>query len=130
MVELKLILPIYYTQTFKTKKDKTILCGMNWARNCHFQILNKVKKHYHKLVAEQVHHRKFNKVHIHYDIYVKRKGTDGGNIRSIIEKFALDGLKQAGIIVDDNINYVKSDSANYFIDSNSPRAEILIIETD
>jgi len=125
---MKLILPIYYEQVFKTKKNKTILVNMGWYRNAHYQILNKVKAHYHDLVREQCTNEQFNNPLIQFKIYAKRKGTDGGNIRSVIEKFALDGLVKAGVIPDDTIKYINKDMSEYFYDKNNPRAEIYLTE--
>jgi len=124
---MKLTLPIYYTIVKKTKANKTILVNMTWYRNAHYQISNKVKVHYHELVREQYKGEQFNdKVSVHYKIYVGRKGSDGGNIRSIIEKFVLDGLVNVGAIKNDTIDYVVKDSSEYALDRENPRAEIYI----
>jgi hypothetical protein len=126
---MKIILPIHYEQKFKTKKSKTFLVGLNWYRNAHHRISNVVKIHYHELVAEQVKDKKFKKIRLEYDVYVARNGTDGHNIRSVIEKFFLDGLVDHGSIPDDNTQeYVMRDSTRYFIDKQNPRIEINIIE--
>ncbi len=87
-MELRFTVPIYYTNKFKTKKNKNILIGMNWYRGAHFILSNKIKQYYKTLIP--VTDKKFAQATIHYDIYIKRKGTDGGNIRSVIEKFVLD----------------------------------------
>lgn len=90
---------------------------------------NKVKDHYHKLVASQVGTRKFNKIKLNYKVYVARNGTDGHNIRSVIEKFFLDGLVEMGAIKDDNTqDYVMGDTTSYYLDKENPRIEIEIIE--
>ena len=124
---MKLTLPIYYTIVKKTKANKTILVNMTWYRNAHYQISNKVKAHYHELVREQYKGEQFNdKVSVHYKIYAGRKGSDGGNIRSIIEKFVLDGLVNVGAIKNDTIDYVVKDSSEYALDRKNPRAEIYI----
>jgi len=125
---VKLILPIYYTIVKKTKANKTFLVNMNWYRNAHFQVLNKVKIYYHQLIKEQYDGNTFNKVSVHYKIYAKRRGTDGGNIRSIIEKFALDGLVEVGALPDDSIDYVSEDRSEYFYDKDNPRAEVYLTD--
>jgi len=125
---MKLTLPLYYTIVKKTKANKTFLVNMTWYRNAHYQILNKVKTHYHQLVKEQYDGSTFNKPFIQYKIYAKRRGTDGGNIRSIIEKFVLDGLVEVGALPDDNIDYVSEDRSEYFYDKENPRAEIYLTE--
>ncbi len=127
---MKVTLPIYYTQNYKTKKPRTLLVGLNNYRNWHHSLSNVIKHHYHDLTKEVIGDAKFGTVRIHYDVYAKRNGTDGGNIRSIIEKFFLDGLVEAGSIADDSIKYVKGESSDYFIDPLNPRIEITITEVD
>jgi len=125
---MKIILPIYYQQEFKTKKNKSFLVGLNWYRNAHYMISNKVKHWYHDEVKKQITSEKFGKVRVHYDVYAQRNGTDGPNIRSILEKFVLDGLVQAGVIEDDKIGILLGDSSEYYIDGENPRIEINIKE--
>lgn len=123
----KFTLPIYYTQKFKTKKDKTFLVGLNWYRNAHYMLNNKVKKHYHDLVSEQSGGEKFDKIVVKFKIYAKRRGTDGHNIRSIVEKYFLDGLVENGIIPDDNIDHVLGTASVFYVDKDNPRCEIELI---
>ena len=65
--------------------------------------------------------------HFHYKIYVANKRTDGGNVRSIIEKFFLDALVENKILENDTIDFISKDSSEYFIDKNNPRAEIYLL---
>ena len=113
---IKLTFPIYYVQEFKTKPSKTFLVGLNWYRNAHHMLSNKVKAHYHELVKQQIGDTKFNKVLIDYNVYAGRNGTDGHNIRAVMEKFICDGLVECGALKDDNIEFLKGDSSAYFID--------------
>lgn len=121
-------LPIHYTFTFKTKKPKTILVGMNWYRNAHFLASNKVKAHYHELVDRQLTAKSFRKIRLEYRVFVGRRNTDGHNIRAVIEKFFLDGMVEGSHIKDDSIDYVVGDTSIYGIDKYNPRIEISIIE--
>lgn len=125
---MKITLPIYYEQKFKTKKSKTFLVGLNWYRNAHHNVSNNVKIHYHELTAKAIGSKKFKTIRLIYNVYAGRNGTDGHNIRSVIEKFFMDGLVTCGAIPDDNIAYVLGDTSNYFIDKENPRIEIEIIE--
>lgn len=125
---MKLVFPIYYEQEFKTKKNKTFLVGLNWYRNAHHMISNKVKQYYHDLVAKQITRERYKKVRVHYAIYAQRNGTDGPNIRSVLEKFVLDGLVESGVIEDDKIGILLGDSSDYYIDAENPRIEITINE--
>jgi hypothetical protein len=128
---IKIDLPIYYTIEYKTKKDKTILIGLNWYRNVHYMLNNKVKKYYHNIIKEKLNGTKQfkNKINITYKIYLKRRGSDFHNVRSVVEKYILDGLISAGIIVDDTdeyINIIKTIPMG--VDKNNPRLELLIEE--
>lgn len=121
----KITVPIYYEQEFKTKKNKTILVGMNWYRVAHFHVSNKVKNFYHDLIDSQM-----NGVIIdtpcrpHFSVFLKRKGTDGHNVRSVIEKFVLDGLVECGAIPDDTPEFISSGSWECSYDKENPRCEI------
>jgi len=123
---IKLTFPIYYVQEFKTKPSKTFLVGLNWYRNAHHMLSNKVKAHYHELVLEQVLGRRFGKVKLHYKVYAGRNGTDGHNIRAVMEKFICDGLVECGALEDDSIEFLKGDTSEYFIDKLNPRIEVEI----
>lgn len=127
---MKITLPIYYTIEKKTKKSKTILVALNWYRNAHFQISDKVKKHYHYLTAKEVWDIKFNKIKLKYKVFIKRSWTDYHNVRSILEKFFLDWLVENWNIVDDNENYVLWDLwCEVYKDKDNPRIEIEILES-
>lgn len=116
--------PIYFNQTRK----KTILLGLNWYRNAHFLILNKAKTHIASIVKSDIIGEPIlnGTIHVHFRIYLRRKGTDGGNIRAVIEKFVLDGIKKAGYISEDNADIIVSDSSEYLFDKENPRAEITL----
>ena len=125
---MKLVLPIYYTIKYKSKKDKNILLWMNWLRNAHYMLSNKIKHHYHNLIAEQIKTPLKTPIKLHYKVYIKRKNTDYWNIRSVLEKFVLDWLVENWIIPDDSFDYVKWDITEVFIDKNEPRIEIEILQ--
>ncbi len=101
---------------------------MNWYRNAHFLVSNKIKSHYHELVWQQLTNQRFGKIKLEYKVYVGRKNTDGHNIRAVIEKFFLDALVEGGHIKDDSIDYVLGDTSFYFLDREKPRIEINILE--
>lgn len=128
MKSTSITLPIYYTQVFKTKADKKVLVGMNWYRNAHHNVTNKVKHYYHDLVHKLLAGHHFNRVVISYNVYVSRKNTDGHNIRAVIEKFFLDGMVEGGHITDDSIDFIVGDSSTYNLDKENPRIEIVIQE--
>ena len=127
---MEITLPIYYTQEYKTKEDRKFLVGLNWYRNAHHSSSNQVKHYYHDLVRSIVGSKTFKKIRVHYDVYAGRRGTDGHNIRAVIEKFFMDGLVDCGALEDDNIDFVVGDSSNYYIDKENPRIVINISETE
>lgn len=99
-------LPIYWTQHFKTKNDKTVLVGMNWYRNAHFHAQNAMKKDFHELVHKQLTHTSIESTFkLNLGIYYKNSSCDGANIAALIEKFALDALQEEKVIVNDNVKY-------------------------
>lgn len=122
---MKITVPIYYTQELKTKKDRTILLGLNSYRNMHYRLNNEIKQYYKQMVFDMC----VGKVvqtpcKVKFTVYLKNKSTDGGNVRSFIEKAVLDGFVKAGVIKDDSVGFVVGDSAEYFIDKENPRCEI------
>lgn len=122
---MKYTVPIYYEIEYKTKKNKTILVGLNWYRNCHFHLNNKVKHFYHNLIVEQYDNNPIETpCKPHFAIYLKRKGTDGHNVRSIIEKYVYDALVECGAIPDDTPEYIASGSWECSYDKDNPRCEI------
>lgn len=125
-----IILPIYYTQTFKTKKDKTFLVGLNWERNAHYFIKSEVKRHYHELVADQVTapDKPMQQFKITTTLFYKNPSCDGRNIVPMIEKYLLDALQDCEVLTNDN---VKFDQGGTWLvggqDKLNPRCEIEII---
>ena len=125
-------LPIYYTQEFKTKDNKTFMVGMNWYRNCKvYFLLNQVKKHYHSLVEEQLSDLKIDgQFTLHVRVFYKNTNCDGSNIASLMEKFTLDALQEHGTVVNDNVKFhVGTTWAIGGQDKLNPRVEITIKET-
>ena len=130
---MKFNLPIYYTIHKKKKANKTILVGMNWYRNAHYQILNKVKIDYHHIVWAKTFNstEKFTNYQIHYRLFYKNKQSDLMNIVSVIDKFVNDGLIQAGVVIDDNVGLYRKVTAEVgWQDRDTPRIEVLVEEME
>lgn len=134
MKQVKFSLPIYYVKEFKTKKNTTHLVGSNWFRNIDKFLKNKVKQHYHKLVSEALQGNIIafeGKYSTEYKYCYKSPVSDASNVVSQVEKFALDGLKECGVIVDDSVKYhTQSDGWTVEQDKSNPRLEITIREID
>ena len=73
---MKITLPIYWVQEFKTKKDKKHLVGLNFYRNAHYQILNKVKKYYHDLIKDKNIPEYYETYIINFKVYLKNTASD------------------------------------------------------
>lgn len=128
MIDIEL--PIYWTQHFKTKNDKTCLVGMNWYRNAHFHAQNKMKKDFHELVVKQLDTTQFTgKFSLDIGIYYKNASCDGANIVALIEKFTLDALQENKTVINDNVKYHLGTSWKVLgADKDNPRAIISITE--
>ena len=128
---MTVILPIYYTQEFKTKPNKTSLVGMNLYRNAHHFLQNSMKKHFQDLVIEQLPPvvEVIQQFTVTYKLYYKSPVCDASNIVALIEKFYLDAIKEHGLIIDDNVNYHISSSWQVIAqDKTNPRIEVTIKE--
>lgn len=128
---MTVILPIYYTQEFKTKPNKTSLVGMNLYRNAHYFLQNNMKKHFQDLVIEQLPSvvEVIQQFTVTYKLYYKSPVCDASNIVALIEKFYLDAIKEHGLIIDDNVNYHISSSWQVIAqDKTNPRIEVTIKE--
>ncbi len=123
---MKIILPIHYEITYKKKNPKKILVWLNWYRNAHYHINDKVKKHYHDLIKLQLDDIKLDTITPEYKVYVWNKLTDWPNVRAVIEKYFLDALVENWVIKNDTCDYVIWDSSYYYIDKGYPRIEITI----
>lgn len=128
---MTVILPIYYTQEFKTKANKTSLVGMNLYRNAHHFLQNNMKKYFQDLVIEQLPPvvEVVQQFTVTYKLYYKSPVCDASNVVALIEKFYLDAIKEHGLIVDDNVNYHISSSWRVIAqDKTNPRIEVTIKE--
>lgn len=107
------------------------MLGLNWYVNVNYHTNNAAKIWITGLVGEDLDPKLKGltpPIHVHYKIYLERKGSDGGNVRSVIEKYVLDAFKAHGMIPDDNFEMVVSDSSEYHLDRENSRAEITISE--
>ena len=125
---ISISVPIYWKQT----KKKTVLIGLNWYRNVHHFTNDKAKKFFADLVSDYIDGEPITegKIHVHYKIFLKRKGSDGGNVRSVVEKYILDAIKKAEYILDDHAEIIVTDSSEYHFDKKYPRAEVTLFNKE
>jgi len=128
---LKITVPIYKQFTKGRGLNKKIvntLIGLNWYRNVHYAVNDEVKKEYKESVLKQIkNYKPFDgKVKISFFVYLKSKRIDGGNVRSVIEKYVLDALVESNIIKNDTIEYIVEDKSVYLLDKENPRCVICI----
>jgi hypothetical protein len=128
---MQITVPVYYTQTFKTKKDKTFLVGMNWYRNAFYHIQNEVKQCYHSIISTSLadQHQQFSQYKVTYIYHYKSKISDLSNVCSMMSKFFNDTLQTLEIVPNDNVQFCKEEhfiAGNF--DKSNPRVEIYIEE--
>ena len=125
---ISVTVPIYYKQS----KKKTSMLGLNFYRNAHFITNDRAKKFISGVVNDFVEGDPIldGRIHVHFKVFLKRKGSDGGNVRSVIEKYVLDAIKTAEYIADDNADIVVTDSSEYSYDKAYPRAEVSLYNKD
>lgn len=139
---LEITVPIY-TRDLNPRAKHQKLMGMNWySHACNvFKVNGKrntesalTKKLFNELIAqnktailagveEDLTQAGFG-YHVHYDVYLGRKGSDGHNVRSVIEKYMLDALEEAGII--ENDKFVYSTSSKFYLERDNPRCTLTI----
>ena len=128
MKSYDLVLPIYWTKTYKTKKDKTVLVGMNFYRNAHYFDQNALKQEIGDFVKEQVEGLNiYGPYTLHLYLYYKNSNCDGANICSLIEKIVLDALQTFKVVEQDNVKFHKGTTWEIVKqDKENPRCEIKI----
>lgn len=127
MVNYKFTLPV-----FGVIKKGSI--NVNWYRNAHYQISNKAKIKFKAMIQDQLD--SFDPIHgkikIKYTFFAKYNNSpDLDNFIGTAKKFFQDALVESGLIPDDNVNYITSNSEYYGgIDKDNPRIEAEIISLE
>ena len=128
---IHLTIPCYYTQKFKTKKDKTFLVNLNWYRNSHFFIKNEVKQWFNTDIIRQLTEIKAKPIKGMYELafkyYYKNANSDLDNVCAMANKSFNDAAQAYGLIENDNVKHCKC-SCYYTAeqDKKNPRIEIFI----
>ncbi len=108
--------------------------SVNWYRNAHYQTSNKAKIEFKRQIQSQLD--LFDKIEapikIKYTYYAKANNSpDLDNFVGTVKKFFQDALVESGLIEDDNINYIVSNSESYGgIDRKAPRVEAEIVSAN
>lgn len=126
---IKVTSPLFVNLTRKTKKDKRVYININTYRNLHYLVNNQVKKAYLEAIKQQLVGVTIpTPVNISYKVFKpsKRK-LDKMNVVSITSKYLLDAITELGCWIDDNDDYVKTETilpTEY--DKDNGRVEVII----
>ena len=128
---IHITIPCYYTQHFKTKKDKKFLVGLNWYRQAHYFIKNEVKKWFTQDIIKQLKALNVKPIKGSYELafkyYYKNPTSDLGNVCGLASKHANDAFEIYGLIENDNVKHCKREC--YYVadqDKDNPRVEIFV----
>ena len=94
---------------------KKFMLNMNDYRNAHYQVLNKAKIEYKKLLRDDILSlpAKMGRISIDYEIILgDNRRHDGMNICAVTSKFFLDALVEYGVLPDDNMKFVLHEEWN------------------
>jgi len=114
-------------------KKKDFLINLNVFRNTHYRTLSTVKKNYTAHMMPQL--KKFEGIlegELVLTVFPKtRRKYDLDNICSVTTKFFQDAMVEAGIIPDDNMEYItKVTFLHGSVDKDNPRVEIEVISPE
>ncbi len=118
--------------TFGVTKKGSI--NVNWYRNVHYHQSNKAKVKFKRMIQDQLD--SFDpikgQIKIKYTFYSKHNNNpDLDNFVGTVKKFFQDALVESGLIEDDNVNIIVSNSEYYGgSDKENPRVEAEIILLD
>ena len=124
-------LPVYYTEVFKTKDSKTFLVSLNWYRNAHYHIQNKVKQYFTELIKKEVKDKApiVTSYSVTYEYYYKNKSSDLPNVTTMTSKWVNDTLQELKLVPNDNVQYLVQELHKVAgQDTINPRIEIVIKE--
>lgn len=126
---IKITSPLFVDLPRKTKKGRRVYINLNIYRNLHYLVNNQVKKAYLEAIKQQLVGVTIpTPVNISYKVFKpsKRK-LDKMNVVSITSKYLLDAVTELGCWIDDNDDYVKTETilpTEY--DKNNGRVEVII----
>jgi Holliday junction resolvase RusA-like endonuclease len=127
----KIISPLFVELPRKTKANKKVYLNMNTYRNLHHRISNDAKILYKELLREQLQDLTIKTpVEVTYKVFKKtNRKLDKMNVVSVVSKFLLDAITEYKCWIDDNDDYVKTETIlPTELDKINPRVEITIKE--
>lgn len=103
--------------------------NLNWYRNAHFQVLNKAKAEFERVVGPLLRGvPKLDRITLEY-VHFHGSGTvpDTNNVCTVADKFFADTLVSRGILQDDHPKYLTKTTFRFGgIDRKNPRIEVTI----
>ena len=126
---IKIISPLYIDLPRVRTKPKRVYLNMNAYGNTNTFTNNEVKKAYLEAIREQIGGKVIQTpVEITYRVYKQSKRRlDKMNIIAVTSKYLLDALTNLECWIDDNDDFVKTETIlPTILDRNNPRVEIII----
>ena len=124
---INIISPIYWTQTFKTKKDKVWLVSLNNYRNWHYHTSNRFKTEFGEVFKQQLPDVAIKGKFITRMRFFYGDMCDPTNVLPVIDKVLLDVLQKEGTIPNDNAkHHLRGSWGVGGQDKDNPRVEIRI----
>lgn len=108
---------------------KTYYLNLNFYRNAHYQILNKMKVTFTEEIHDQISALpRFKKISLTYTLYPKtHRLCDVANVCSIVDKFFCDALVKNQKIKDDNYTFLNHIEYRFGeVDKDNPRVTVSI----
>lgn len=113
----------------RTGEEKHFILNLNNYRNTHFRDLSLAKREYAKIIYPLINSiSKLSTIELTYMLYRhnKRK-VDVNNVLSVVDKFFQDCIVTAGIIEDDNYNFINKTTFSFGgIDHDAPEDYVII----
>jgi hypothetical protein len=123
--------PVYYVQSFKTKKAKTHLISLNTMRTAHYYLQNAIKQWQNDFFMNEFKKHNFTKIKGEYKVayvyYYKNIQSDMPNVLPQISKAFLDAAQKYGLVAQDNVKHCVQEC--HYVgkqDKDNPRAEIYL----
>lgn len=126
---MKIISPLYIDLPRVRTKPKRVYLNMNAYGNTNSFTNNEVKRAYLELIREQIGGKVIQTpVEITYRVYkASKRRLDKMNVVAVTSKYLLDAITECGCWIDDNDDFVKTETIlPTILDRNNPRVEIII----